>query len=63
VMVDVLQMPHKSFGYVPTPALVLPIEFTLPLDEYRTMGGHMENVVPLESVLRSQTIRYEPWKA
>jgi 6-hydroxynicotinate reductase len=63
VMVDVLQMPDKSFGYVPTPALVLPIEFTLRLDEYAAMGGHMANVVPLESVLKSQAIRFEPWKA
>ncbi len=63
VMVDVLQMPDKSFGYVPTPALVLPIEFTLRLDEYAAMGGHTAQVVALESVLKSQTIRYEPWKA
>jgi hypothetical protein len=63
VMVDVLKMPDKSFGYVPTPALVLPIEFTLRLDEYAAMGGHMANVVPLESVLKSQVVRYEPWKA
>jgi hypothetical protein len=63
VMVDILGMPDKSFGYVPTPALVLPIEFTLRLDEYAAMGGHMANVVPLEAVLKSQAIRYEPWKA
>jgi hypothetical protein len=58
-----VKMPDKSFGYVPTPALVLPIEFTLRLDEYAAMGGHMANVVPLESVLKSQVVRYEPWKA
>ena len=28
-MVDVARMPEKAFGYVPTPALVAPIEFTL----------------------------------
>ena len=29
LMVDVTRMPAGSFGYVPTPALVAPIEFTL----------------------------------
>jgi hypothetical protein len=51
VMVDVLAMPDKSFGYVPTPALVLPIEFTLPLAQYAAMGGHMDHVVTLQQVL------------
>src|SRR5690606_18892484 len=31
VMVDVTRMPRNSFGYVPTPALVAPIEFTMRL--------------------------------
>jgi hypothetical protein len=61
IMVDVLQMPEKSFGYVPTPALVLPIEFTLTLAEYAAMGGHLDHVVSLESVLKNQTIRTLPW--
>jgi len=51
VMVDVLAMPDKSFGYVPTPALVLPIEFTLPLAQYAAIGGHMDHVVTLQQVL------------
>jgi hypothetical protein len=51
VMVDVLAMPDKSFGYVPTPALVLPIEFTLPLAQYAAIGGHMGHVVTLQQVL------------
>ena len=51
VMVDVLAMPDKSFGYVPTPALVLPIEFTLPLAHYAAIGGHMDHVVSLQQVL------------
>jgi hypothetical protein len=51
VMVDVLAMPDKSFGYVPTPALVLPIEFTLPLAQYAAIGGHMDHVVTLQHVL------------
>jgi hypothetical protein len=53
VMVDVLAMPDKSFGYVPTPALVLPIEFTLRLAHYAEIGGHMDRVVPLKTALES----------
>ena len=61
VMVDVLAMPDNSFGYVPTPALVLPIEFTMPLAAYGSMGGHMGHVVALEDVLRSTPFRAEAW--
>ena len=45
LMVDVMRMPERSFGYVPTPALVAPIEFTMRLDDYRALGGHMDRVV------------------
>jgi len=54
VMVDVARMPDRSTGYVPTPALVFPIEFTMRLDEYRLMGGHMKQIVPVEQVLADQ---------
>jgi hypothetical protein len=50
-MVDVTAMPEKAFGYVPTPALVSPIEFTMRLADYEAMGGHMESVRRLEDVL------------
>jgi hypothetical protein len=39
-MVDVLDLPKGAFGYVPTPALVAPLEFTLPRADYLAMGGH-----------------------
>ena len=52
VMVDVIRMPDKSFGTVPTPAIVAPIEFSMSLDDYRALGGHVDSVRPLEEVLR-----------
>jgi len=52
-MVDVAAMPDDAFGYVPTPALVAPIEFTLRLDDYRALGGHMDQVRRLEDVARA----------
>src|SRR6201998_1890167 len=49
-MVDVTRMPRNAFGYVPTPALVAPIEFTLKLEDYGALGGYMESVRPLSSI-------------
>jgi hypothetical protein len=49
-MVDVTRMPENGFGYVPTPALVAPIEFTLKLEDYAALGGHMDHVRPLSSL-------------
>ena len=65
------QMPEKSFGYVPTPALVAPIEFTLrlglcgagracrqtsaPLDDMLAKGGEYAN--PRATV----AARQNPW--
>jgi 6-hydroxynicotinate reductase len=50
-MVDVTRMPENAFGYVPTPALVAPIEFTLKKDDYAVLGGHVDYVRPLNEVL------------
>jgi hypothetical protein len=52
VMADVMRMPDNSFGTVPTPAIVAPIEFSMRLADYRALGGHMEYVRPLQEVLR-----------
>ncbi|MGY9047027.1 6-hydroxynicotinate reductase [Puniceibacterium antarcticum] len=57
VMVDVMDMPTNSFGYVPTPALVAPIEFTLRREDYGTLGGHMNHIQPVESVIRKDNRR------
>jgi len=63
VMADVLRMPRRAFGHVPTPAIVAPIEFTLPRALYAQLGGHMEQVVPVEEVLRGlgEDLRVEAW--
>jgi hypothetical protein len=50
-MVDVSRVPANAFGYVPTPALVAPIEFTMRSEDYARLGGHMDEVRPLETVL------------
>ena len=52
-MVDVTRLPPGAFGYVPTPALVAPLEFTLPRAEYIAMGGHAEIIRTLDETLAS----------
>jgi 6-hydroxynicotinate reductase len=64
VMVDVAQLPARAFGYVPTPALVAPIEFTVPKDLYLTLGGHKNDIVTINEVLIAVggTARIETWQ-
>jgi hypothetical protein len=46
----VTRVPENAFGYVPTPALVAPIEFTMRLADYAALGGHLDDVTPLASL-------------
>ena len=50
-MVDVTLLPDNAFGYVPTPAIVAPIEFTMRLDDYAALGGHIDHVRPVTEIL------------
>ena len=60
-MVDVTRMPLNSFGYVPTPALVAPIEFTMRGEDYAALGGYMDHVVSLDDVLASPRMTKTAW--
>ncbi|PIF76092.1 6-hydroxynicotinate reductase [Variovorax sp. 54] len=51
VMADVMRMPDHSFGTVPTPAIVAPIEFSMRRADYEALGGHVEHIFPLEQAL------------
>jgi len=61
-MVDVLLMPDNAFGYVPTPAIVGPIEFTMRLTDYQALGGHMDHVRQLADVLEEPRIKRTGWR-
>jgi hypothetical protein len=65
IMADVSRMPKNAFGYVPTPAIVAPIEFTLPRALYAALGGHMTDVVPIAEVIEAfaESARIEAWPA
>jgi hypothetical protein len=62
VMVDVARMPDRAVGSVPTPALVVPIEFTMRLDHYAQLGGHLDSVVKLEDVLANARRTATDWR-
>jgi hypothetical protein len=49
---------------VPTPALVAPIEFTLPAALYQRLGGHMGDAVSIAEVLAAVApeARIEGWR-
>ncbi len=62
LMVDVTRMPENSFGYVPTPALVAPIEFTLTRSDYAALGGHVGAIIGLDQVPgRDGKLRVDAW--
>ncbi len=45
-MVDVEKVMPGAFTWVPTPATVCPIEYTMTLEDYKEMGGHLEAIKP-----------------
>lgn len=63
IMVDVERMPGNAFGYVPTPAIVAPIEFTLPRTIYEQVGGHDKDITKLDDVIANygSDARIERW--
>ena len=57
MMVDVARMPDNAFGYVPTPAIVAPVEFTMKLADYAALGGYMERVRRIDDVLLNEKVQ------
>lgn len=45
-MVDVAKTVPRAFTWVPTPATVAPVEYTMRLEDYTALGGHMDVVRP-----------------
>jgi len=67
-MVDVTRLPKGSFGHVPTPAMVAPLEFTLPRHAYLAMGGHEASIRTLDETVAEggeypTLARITPWPA
>ena len=66
-MVDVTRLPRNAFGYVPTPALVAPIEFTMRREDYAALGGHVSAVRKVGELREIEKMRLDapladnPW--
>jgi len=43
-MVDTEKVVNKAFTWVPTPATVAPVEYTMRKSDYEAMGGHMDQI-------------------
>jgi len=57
-VVDVEQVKSRSFYWVPTPAVVIPIEYTIMLEDYIAIGGHIDAIRPLDEVMEE----FKEWK-
>jgi hypothetical protein len=56
-MVDVSRLPANAFGYVPTPALVAPIEFTMRREDYITLGGYADRIQDVAALIFRDGVR------
>jgi hypothetical protein len=48
-MVDVQRVKRGAFHWTPTPATICPLEYTMTLEDYRAMGGHVEAMKPFRA--------------
>lgn len=51
-MVDVAEVKVGAFSWVPTPATVAPLEFTMTLRDYEDMGGYVDALMDLEDLMK-----------
>jgi 6-hydroxynicotinate reductase len=49
-MVDVEKMVPRAFTWVPTPATVAPVEYTMSRTKYEEIGGHIQYIKKLEEL-------------
>jgi len=57
-MVDVEKVLDKAFTWVPTPAIVAPLEFTMERDVFEAIGGHVKNLRRKSDVLRLDEVEF-----
>lgn len=49
-MVDVEKVVPKAFTWVPTPATVAPVEYTMKKEKYAEIGGHVDKIVHVSTL-------------
>jgi 6-hydroxynicotinate reductase len=52
-LVDVAKIKHGSIYLSPTPSFVIPVEYTMTLETFKEIGGHIEAVRPVKEVLKT----------
>jgi hypothetical protein len=50
-LADVSKLMPGAVTWVPTPAVVLPVEYTMRLSDYLYLGGHVESIKPLKDII------------
>lgn len=60
VAVDLELLPPGAITWVPTPATVAPVEYTMPREVYEAIEGHLGHIRRLEDVLREREVRFLP---
>ena len=51
-LVDVEQIKYGSIYLSPTPSFIIPVEYTMTLETFKNIGGHIEAIKPVEDVLK-----------
>ena len=51
-LVDVEKIKQGSIYLSPTPSFVIPVEYTMTLETFREIGGHLDAMRPVEEVLK-----------
>lgn len=51
-LVDVQKIRQGSIYFSPTPSFIIPIEYTMRMETFEEIGGHIEELRPLEEVLK-----------
>jgi len=58
-LVDVAQMRWRPFSWTPSPAVVVPLEYTMEKETYFRLGGDKQNLTTLKEILQKRETR--PW--
>jgi len=55
--VDVEKLPVGSLAWVPTPAVVVPVEYTMPREIYARVEGHLDHVRPFKEAVKNREVK------
>lgn len=53
-MVDTTEMAAGCFSWIPTPATVAPVEYTMTMEDYKNIKGHIEKIIPVGQLRKKE---------